>query len=121
MLYDRNRVLAHPGLRNVMLTEEGGEVPLPPVSALSDPAVVNLERATPAEIDPGDDSEQMFEIWMVPGGFLVNLREVTGYGAQPWQIGLTFDAAEVNAPLRQLQATAAAGLVILAAAMLAAL
>ena len=121
VLYGRDRILAHPDMRTMMLTEEGGEVALPPVSILADPAVVNLARGTPAAIDPGRDSPQMFESWTVPGGFLVTLREIAGYGPQPWQIALTFDADVVNAPLRQLQTTAAAGLGILAVAMLAAL
>jgi methyl-accepting chemotaxis protein len=45
-------------------------------------------------------------------------REILGYGPQPWQIGLTFPADEVNKQLDQLRLIAFLGLGILVIAVL---
>ena len=113
ILYGRERLLAHPRLFDTMLEGVGAEVPLAAAATFDDPALAGLGAAMPSTIDPAEGEDRMFTSMDV-GDKIVTLREIGGYGDEPWQIGLTFDAAEVNRPLAELQRTALLGLLILA-------
>ncbi len=120
LLYDTENVLAHPHLLDVALMVQGQAVPLPVTQSFGDPALAGLRGAAPSAIDPGMDRSRGFSSVTV-GDQVVMLRELAGYTRAPWQLGLTFAAADVNRPLADLRTTAGIGIAILAAAALAAL
>ena len=124
ILYDREHVLSHPKLFDMMLTVETGsdEVPLPTIAGFGDPALQLVQDGEEyAAIVSGDDGMRMISGAYEDDDNVVILRDLVGFGGQPWQIGLTFDKAEVNAEINRLTSVALLGVAILVVALILAL
>jgi len=124
VLYDREHVLAHQALRYKEFDfskKEAGGLPLPRIDQVDDPVLARLwhgsrpaegigrprtggngnGRATAEVVDLGDDSH------------LFLLRELDGYGAQPWTVGINYRLDEVGVEIERLWTTGLVGLGIL--------
>ena len=69
-------------------------------------------------IKSGEDEHRMFTSLDIGGKHILMFREILGYGPQPWRIGLTFPASEVNKQLDQLRTISFLGLGILVVAVI---
>lgn len=122
ILFGGDRVLAHPDLMGGMYDPATvGEAPLPPVAMFRDPALSMLATGDRATIDPMAGGAAGFRGIIVDDDVVVVLRELTAYGAEPWQIALKLDRGQLNQPLDQLRANAIIGAAILAFAIVIAL
>lgn len=122
VLYGKDRVLAHPKLRNGFVGASP-EKPLLSIDDLNDPVLsayvaqtgkwlrgTVMAQRMGVEIIRTDDGES----WPTVS------RRLVGFGETPWTIGLYFRNQDVNAELRRLAIAAVAGLVVLTLAVLSA-
>ncbi len=117
VLYGPDHILAHPHLLDMMLDINGGEVPLPEIASFADPALSMLGAGMESIIEPDDGDNRMFTSLDIGGEYILMFREIIGYGAQPWRIGLTFPAAEISKQLDHLRTISILGLGILGIAV----
>ena len=128
ILRGREEVIAHPALVGGA-AGRSVEKPLPGVTEIDDPALAALWTAP---FEPADDvlagSHVTGRIVFVSGEaydysnaefFLY--RQITGYGPQPWLVGIYFRLSDVNAPLLRLVWIAVIGGGILILAVIVAL
>ena len=118
VLYGPDHVLVHPKLLDRMVSVGEGEVPLPEALTFPDPALSMLAAGMQSVIEPGEDEHRMFTSLDIGGKYILMFREILGYGPQPWRIGLTFQASEVNKQLDQLRTISFLGLGILVVAVI---
>ena len=122
VLFGGDRVLAQPDLMSGMYDPAtGGEAPLPPAAMFQDPSLSMLASRARAAIDPMDGGAAGFRSIAVDDDVVVVLRELTGFGSEPWQIALKLDRAQLNQPLDQLRTNALIGAEILGVAVVIAL
>jgi class 3 adenylate cyclase len=122
VLYGRDNVLAHPML-------SGGfaglspDRPLPTIVEIGDPVLAAMWQDHPHQHDGGTGPD-------IVGGHVVRVdgqpfvfmhRELSEYGDTPWLVGSYFHAADFVTEMRRLMGSAAAGVVILALSVLAAI
>jgi class 3 adenylate cyclase len=116
ILYDDKYLLAHAGMKNIETSGggAGAEAALPPLSAIEDPAfALLLGQGRDAPMPPRADGTKAFSVARISGDYIVLLREMTGYGPKPWQLGLRLRTSSVGDEIRRLILTAAIGLAIL--------
>jgi adenylate cyclase len=115
ILYDDKYLLAHAGMKNIEAgTVAGGEAALPTLSAIDDPAFgLLLGEGRDAPIPLRADGSKAFSVARISDDYVVLLREMTGYGPKPWQLGLRLRTSDIGDEIRRLEMTAAIGLAIL--------
>ena len=91
VLYGKDRVLAHPSLATMMVEYDRGDVLLPTVEMFEDPAFA-LIRGGGHETSFAQTEGVSYAY--ANDDYEVSLRELAGLGEEPWQIGLTFPAAD---------------------------
>ena len=124
ILYDRQHVLSHPMLFDTMLTvdTDADEVPLPTIASFGDRALGLIETGDEyAAIGTGEGAMRDIGGAYADDEYVVIVRDLLGFGGQPWQIGLKFQEAEVGAEIDRLSRVALLGLVILAVSLILAL
>jgi class 3 adenylate cyclase len=122
ILYGEDAVLAHPRL--APRTGGAGASPLPSIAELGDPVLMGLRAA------PGLDPLTLRTLKRAAGGhvkaggdpYLYVLRQIDGYGPQPWTIGVYFDpiAGGQRAQMFGVFTSIGVGLAVLLAAALSA-
>ncbi|HET7362350.1 MAG TPA: cache and HAMP domain-containing protein, partial [Burkholderiales bacterium] len=122
ILYGEDAVLAHPRL--APRASGAGASPLTSIAELGDPVLARLREA------PGFEPLTLRTLKRAAGGhvqigsdpYLYVLRQIDGYGPQPWTIGVYFDpvAGGQRAQMLGVFASAGAGLAVLLAAALSA-
>ncbi len=116
ILYDQEHVLAHPALLDMEFEAAGrDELPLPVIADVPDPAFALLQgEGRPVQFA---QDRQLFSGAFVKDGSYVILREITGLGPRPWQLGLKFKPSEFGNELQRLTQTAVIGFAILLVAV----
>lgn len=117
ILYDGTTVLAHPDLTEYEPVARGsGESPLPDL-VTADPELKLLETThTHPQGIPAAFGEAFSTIRM-DDDHIVLMREITGFGSRPWQLGLRFDRAELTREVERIQLAGGIGLAILVLAL----
>jgi class 3 adenylate cyclase len=117
VLYDRDHVLAHQALRYKEFNyPDQDSLPLPRIDQVDDPVLASLWRnSRPADSftikGRNRTSAEVVEIGNDNHLFL--LRNLEGYGAQPWTVGINYRLDEVGVEIERLWTTALVGLGIL--------
>ncbi len=111
VLYDRDRVLAHPLLAGGFpgLTVDQ---PLPTVAGFTDPVLSRIwdDKTREPTVDLGFGTDlEAFSVEAFRERYVFLVREVEGLGARPIQIGTYFRADEVGVELQRLLRTALIG------------
>lgn len=114
VLYDRDRVLAHPNLAGTGFSRSAEE-PLPALVKVGDPVLAAMwqrENRYPLSILRGSELKgHVLQIFNDEYIYIYN--DVGGFGEKQWQIGTYFRTADVNSELLRLQRAMIAGLVVL--------
>ncbi|MGI9406416.1 MAG: adenylate/guanylate cyclase domain-containing protein [Hyphomicrobiaceae bacterium] len=122
ILYDRERVLAHPNLVG-RGAKRSGKNPLPGLAETGDPILASIWRREghyPLDFIEGTDLQgHVLQIFGDEYFFLY--RDITGFGDKTWQIGTYYRSGDVDAELQRLIWAALAGLGTLALAVLTAI
>ena len=118
ILYDGMSVLAHPDLIGYdPPTNVRSEPPLPALVATSDSALLLADQDEALLDDVPAAFQEAFASFRIDDRRVVLLRESTAYGDRPWQLGLSFDRAELGREVERLEAAGAIGLGILVLAL----
>jgi class 3 adenylate cyclase len=121
VLYDRNFVLAHPGL-SPDFPGRTAQAPLPSLTAYADAillALWDLEQRREMVIKLAPPYRN-FAVEIGDEQYFIFYREVAKFGPKPWQIGLHVTQETVGAQVRRLMMAAVAGLVAMVLSVLAA-
>ncbi len=116
VLYEGDRVLAHPALFDMMLTAgDDNEIPLPSLAMFDDPALAYRSEGTRAILDIGAINHRYTDAYEL-GDDLVIVSELADFG--PWEIGLKLSRAVLDEELARIRQVAMVGLGILAVAVI---
>ena len=118
ILYDGTAVLAHPDLVGYdPPSAAGDEPPLPALAATADSALLLLEAQETRPDGIPDAFLDRFSSIRIAGVSVVLLRESDAFGNRPWQLGLSFDRAELGREVDRILVAGGTGLAILAVAL----
>ncbi|MGI9475614.1 MAG: adenylate/guanylate cyclase domain-containing protein [Hyphomicrobiaceae bacterium] len=121
VLYDRNRVLAHPNLAGAGFVRSAEE-PMLGLAKVGDPVLAAIWRRQdryPLRILKGTDLKgHVLQIFN--DEYIYIYRDVGGLGEKAWQIGTYFRSADVNSELQRLKRAMIAGLALLALSVIVA-
>ena len=122
VLYDRERVLAHPNLTGNEFPRSAEE-PLPGLAKVGDPVLAAIwqreDRYSLRVIEGTDLKGHVLQIFN--DEYIYIYRDVAGFGDKAWQIGTYFRSADVNSELLRLRRAMIAGLVLLALSVIVAI
>ncbi len=122
ILYDGDKVLAHPGLTS----DFSGRSPMAPLPSVKDYANAILQ----AIADPRQQQRMAINLRPPYGNFAIKIgdeehlvfyRDMTTFGPKPWRIGLHVTQESVGAQVRRLIMAALAGLAAMILSVLAAI
>ncbi|MHA1567398.1 MAG: adenylate/guanylate cyclase domain-containing protein [Alphaproteobacteria bacterium] len=115
VLYEGDKVLAHPALFDMMLSAGSeNEVPLPSLTMFSDPALAFRLEGKRAILDIGAINHRYTDAYEL-GEDLVIVSELSDFG--PWEIGLKLRRSVLDEELARIRKVALVGLTILAIAV----
>jgi adenylate cyclase len=121
ILYDHDRVLAHPGMQDDM-PGLSLERPLPGLDQVGDPVLARMwgPQRRPLGL-LGGLPVSAHRIELETGDFVFLYRELTGYGTVPWTIGVHLPGAVLGAEVDRLKRMTAVGIAASGLAVLAAI
>lgn len=122
ILYDRDYVLAHPGL-TADFTGRSAKAPLPSVKDFANAILLQIadprvHRKMSINLRPPYGN---FAIEIGDDDYLVFYRDVTTFGPKPWRIGLHVTQESVGTQVRRLIMAGVAGLLAMVLSVLAAI
>lgn len=116
VLRGRDEVVAHRALVGGA-ADRSPEHPLPRLDEIGDPVLAVLWTAPSESVDEIFGESHVTGRIVFAGGeahddddaYVFLYREITGYGPQPWLVGIYYRLSDVNAPILRLVAAAAIG------------
>jgi class 3 adenylate cyclase len=103
VLYGKSRVLAHPRLMASRDDETSEE--LPTLAAVQDPLLLALSNSEPLPEFriAGTEGPEVVRVIVPAGAHFVVLKELRGYGPEPWRVGVATSALRIAPHLSTLR------------------
>ena len=122
VLYGRDRVLAHPNLAVSTPELPEGEV-LASINAVGDIVLASLWSGRPVPGIGGvtGSDVHVVDVELGQGRYAVAYREIEGFGAEPWIVGLWLDAESIGQEFHRLIGSAVIGVLLVLLSLGAAL